>query len=87
MAITSASGWCRKVGVPGVWMLLLLTAICFFIYLSASTVVWLRKVLSLSFLKRAKAGEADAAPVVETSEEDDERVPEKDDRPRGGAGG
>ena len=34
------------------------------------------------FLKRAKAGEADAAPVVETSEEDDERVPEKDDRPR-----
>ena len=71
-----------QIGVPGVWMLLLLTAICFFIYLSASTVVWLRKVLSLSFLKRAKAGEADAEPVVETSEEDDGRVPEKDDLPR-----
>ena len=49
-----------QIGVPGVWMLLALTAICFFIYLSASTVVWLRKVLSLSFLKRSKAEKAEA---------------------------
>ena len=49
-----------QIGVPGVWMLLALTAICFFIYLSASTVVWLRKVLSLSFLKRSKVEKAEA---------------------------
>ena len=49
-----------QIGVPGVWMLLALTAICFFIYLSASTVVWLRKVLSLSFLKRSKVETAEA---------------------------
>ena len=49
-----------QIGVPGVWMLLALTAICFFIYLSASTVVWLRKVLSLSFLKRSKVEKVEA---------------------------
>ena len=49
-----------QIGVPGVWMLLALTAICFFIYLSASTVVWLRKVLSLSFLKCSKVEKAEA---------------------------
>ena len=49
-----------QIGVPGVWMLLALTAICFFIYLSASTVVWLRKVLSLSFLKRSKVEKTEA---------------------------
>lgn len=46
-----------QVGAPGVWMILLVTAICFFIYLSARTVVWLRELFSLSFLKRKKAEE------------------------------
>ena len=46
-----------QVGVPGVWMLLILTAICFFIYLSAHTVVWLRKLFSFSFLKHARVEE------------------------------
>ena len=40
-----------QIGVPGVWMLLALTAICFFIYLSASTVVWLRKSAFAQLLK------------------------------------
>ncbi len=43
-----------QVGSPGVWMILLVTGICFLIYLSARTIVWLRKLLSLSFLKRKK---------------------------------
>ena len=32
-------------------MILLITAICFLIYLSARTVIWLRRLFSLSFLK------------------------------------
>lgn len=43
-----------QVGVPGVWMILLATAICFFIYISARTIVWLRNLFALSFLKREK---------------------------------
>lgn len=43
-----------QVGVPGVWMLLLVTAICFFIYLSRRTITWLRKLFGLSFLRRKR---------------------------------
>lgn len=43
-----------QVGVPGVWMILLVTGICFLIYMSARTIIWLRKLLSLSFIKRKK---------------------------------
>lgn len=46
-----------QIGVPGVWLLLLITAICFFVYLSARTVIWLRSLFSLSFLKRKKKAE------------------------------
>ncbi len=53
-----------QVGMPGVWMILLITAICFFIYISARTVVWLRKLFALSFLKRKKREEVEAAPAV-----------------------
>ncbi len=55
-----------QVGVPGVWMILLVTAICFFIYLSTRTVIWLRKFFSLSFLKRKEKGESE---LGETPEE------------------
>lgn len=49
----NVSRWLEsQIGTPGVWMLLLGTAICFFIYVSAQTIIWLRKLLSLSFLKR-----------------------------------
>jgi S-DNA-T family DNA segregation ATPase FtsK/SpoIIIE len=47
-----------QVGTPGVWMILLGTAICFFIYASTQTIVWLRKLLSLNFIKRRKKEEA-----------------------------
>ena len=57
-----------QVGTPGVWMILLVTAICFLIYLSARTVIWLRKLFSLSFLKR-KQKEEEEKEEGETPEE------------------
>ena len=55
----NVSNWLvSQVGVPGVWLLLLVTAICFFIYLSARTVIWLRRLFSLSFLKRKEKVES-----------------------------
>ena len=51
----NVSNWLvSQVGVPGVWMILLLTAICFFIYFSARTIIWLRGLFALNFLKRKK---------------------------------
>lgn len=46
-----------QVGQPGVWLILFVTAVCFLIYVSARTVIWLRKLFSLSFLKRTKKEE------------------------------
>lgn len=47
------SNWLiSQVGIPGVWLILLATGICFLIYMSARTIIWLRKLFSLSFLKR-----------------------------------
>ena len=65
----NVSNWLvSQIGVPGVWLLLLVTALCFLIYMSARTVVWLRKLFALNFLKRkereaaAAAGEDGEAP-------------------------
>ena len=57
-----------QVGVPGVWMLLLVTAICFLIYFSARTIVWLRSAFALDFLKK-KSGGVDAEDEGEVPEE------------------
>lgn len=57
-----------QVGVPGVWMILLATAICFFIYISTRTIVWLRKLLALNFLKRKQKEEEED--VAETDVQD-----------------
>lgn len=57
-----------QVGVPGVWMILLITAVCFFIYVSARTVIWLRKLFALSFLKRQKKEEEKVAATEGTQE-------------------
>ncbi len=58
----NVSNWLiSQVGVPGVWMLLLVTAICFLIYMSARTIIWLRKLFALSFLKRKEKEEAAVA--------------------------
>ena len=54
-----------QVGVPGVWLILLITAVCFFIYVSARTVIWLRKLFALSFLKRKEKEQAGQAAVTE----------------------
>lgn len=55
----NVSNWLvSQVGVPGVWMILLVTAVCFLIYLSAHTVIWLRKLFSLSFLKSREKKES-----------------------------
>ena len=54
-----------QVGVPGVWMILLVTAICFLIYLSARTVIWLRRLFSLSFLKRKQKEEEEKGETPE----------------------
>ena len=65
----NVSNWLvSQVGAPGVWLLLLVTAICFLIYLSARTIVWLRKLFSLSFLKRKEKTEKEKEPG-ETPEE------------------
>ncbi len=49
----NVSRWLEsQIGEPGVWLLLLVTAICFFIYLSARTIILLRSLFTLSFLKR-----------------------------------
>ena len=58
-----------QVGVPGVWMILLITAVCFFIYISARTVIWLRKLFALSFLKRKKKEETETAPAGDDNPE------------------
>lgn len=65
----NASNWLvSQVGVPGVWLLLLVTAICFLIYLSARTVIWLRELFTLSFLRRKKKVKVEQEPG-ETPEE------------------
>ena len=62
----NVSNWLvSQVGVPGVWMILLVTAICFLIYISARTVIWLRKLFSLSFLKRKQKEEEEKGETPE----------------------
>lgn len=57
------SNWLiSQIGLPGVSLILLVTGVCFLIYMSARTVIWLRKLFSLSFLRRSqKEGEAEEA--------------------------
>ena len=65
----NVSRWlASQVGVPGVWMILLITAICFLIYISAKTIIWLRKLFTLGFIKREKKEKVIAQPVPEQDE-------------------
>ena len=62
----NVSNWLvSQIGVPGVWMLLFVTAVCFLIYLSARTVVWLRGLFALNFLRRKKKKESAEGTVPE----------------------
>lgn len=56
-----------QIGVPGVWLLLLATAVCFLVYASSRTVVWMRDLLTLGFLKKKKGLPAGA--VIQTESE------------------
>ncbi|NDV84087.1 DNA translocase FtsK [Bacteroides sp. 51] len=72
----NVSRWLEsQVGTPGVWMILLGTAICFFIYVSAQTIIWLRKMLSLSFLKRQKKDPEPEGVDSDDSDDDDITAP------------
>lgn len=42
-----------QVGYPGVWLLLVFTAICFLIYASSRTIIWIRSILSFKKMRRA----------------------------------
>lgn len=67
----NVSNWLiSQVGVPGVWMILLVTAICFLIYLSARTIIWIRKLMTLSFIKRQEKKHSKEEPEAEESKRD-----------------
>ena len=52
----NVSNWLiSQIGVPGVWLALLVTALCFLIYLSSETVVILRKIVHPNFVSKAKS--------------------------------
>lgn len=58
----NVSRWlASQIGASGVWMLLLFTALCFFIYLSARTIDYLRRIFTLSFLHRKRKPKAEVA--------------------------
>ena len=63
----NVSRWLEsQIGAPGVWMLLLVTAVCFFIYISTRTVVWLRNIFTLKFLKKNQSESKNPAGTEES---------------------
>ncbi len=59
-----------QIGIPGVWLLLLVTALCFFIYLSTQTIIIIRKAMKPSFLhkKEKTTGEVDVESISQPEE-------------------
>ncbi len=76
-----------QIGVPGVWLLLLATAVCFLIYVSSRTMVWMRNLLTLGFLKRkGREQSADAVPSADgeaVSADKPEETEEEKEQPAG----
>ena len=75
-----------QVGTPGVWLILLAVAVCFLAWASTRTVAWMRRLLSLSALKRTKTEEPTpepaSAPVSEpTPTPEPEPIPEPTPEP------
>ena len=59
----NVSRWLEsQIGAPGVWMVLFVAAICFMIYLSTKTIIYLRDLLSLKYIRK-KAKEAEEVSV------------------------
>lgn len=61
------SNWLiSQIGIPGISLLLLITALCFLIYLSAQTIIYIRKIFQLKFIPKREKKEKE-----ETSFNDD----------------
>ncbi len=72
----NVSNWLiSQIGVPGITLLLLAVAILFLIYLSRTTVIWLRKILGFKFLKKR-----DRERQEEGGTEEQEEVPASIDK-------
>ena len=70
----NVSRWLEsQIGATGVFLLLLLTALCFLIYFSSKTVIYLRNLFTLGFLKRKKEEEASEEVVVAEKAEEEEQ--------------
>ncbi len=62
-----------QLGYPGVWLILIFTAICFLIYASAQTIIWIRSLLTLKMLRHSdKEGEPVASEEDSFVDADDE---------------
>ena len=49
----NVSNWLiSQIGIPGISLLLLATALCFLIYLSAQTIIYIRRLMQLNFRKK-----------------------------------
>jgi len=55
----NVSNWLiSQIGIPGISLLLLATALCFLIYLSAQTIIYIRRLLQLNFRKKKEKQQA-----------------------------
>lgn len=63
-----------QIGEPGVWLVLLITALFFFIYVSSKTIEWLRNVLRFGYLKRKKKKVEEPAPAEPAKKEEEIHV-------------
>ena len=65
----NVSNWLiSQIGVPGISLLLLATALCFLIYLSAQTIIYIRRLLQLNF--RSKKEKVQTAAAYEEDTQD-----------------
>ena len=75
------------IGTGGLFLLLLMSFLLFMVYLTRSTIEWLRKVLSFEYVRRwmksrsvdKKDGVADEASPADEGNDEDEEEPEGDD--------
>lgn len=68
----NVSNWLvSQIGIPGMWLFLLATAVCFLIYVSSRTIIWIRGLLRLNFLKRQKKEEERPIAAPEKEDPDD----------------
>ncbi len=58
-----------QIGRPGVWLLLVAIAFCFLVFISANTIVWMRKVLGFEFLKRKEKTPKAEEPTTDVPEQ------------------